>query len=184
MNTDSGHPRRPSRSRRAPFLVILGPPRAPPFGHAEAHRGRRTGIPGSKDHCLWSQDSSEGLRNPNGEFPFSFGFGPASGPGGSLTQKKQPPARVIWGSTRAPTEMEPKLELTAVGCNRRRLGRNRPRNWRAVPNHRKERTSARLATALVCTHARGHIRILSGLVDPQVGRGGGGAFQSLSLCRA
>ena len=31
--------------------------------------------------------------------------------GGSLTQKNKPPARVIWGSTRSPTEMELELLL-------------------------------------------------------------------------
>ena len=46
---------------------------------------------------------------------------------GVPNSRKKLPARVIWGSTRAPTEMELELQLTAVGCNQWRLGCNRPR---------------------------------------------------------
>ena len=49
--------------------------------------------------------------------------------------EKKPPARVIWGSTRGPTEMELELQLTAVGlqltvvvCSRRRWASN----WRRL----------------------------------------------------
>ena len=81
--------------------------------------------------------------------------------GGSLTQQQQKtPAPVIWGSTRAPTEMELALQLTAfglqltaVGCNRRWLGCNGLQNWRAVLKQKK--TSARLGTALLPSSQEG-----------------------------
>ena len=59
----------------ARFGPTLGPPQARPFGRAEAHRGRETGIPGPKDDCSWSQDPFGGLPNPDGELWFSFSFG-------------------------------------------------------------------------------------------------------------
>ena len=86
---------------------------------------------------------------------------------------KKNPARVFGVSTRAPTEIELELQLTAVslqltavglrptavslkptavGCNRRRLGCNQPQNWRAVA--KQEKISACLGTALLGIGAR------------------------------